>query len=103
MSSQIDPQLPRRAERRSRFVEPSLRPTEDEQFSPRRVRIGIACLILGFAAIYFGGSDALGQSLLIAGGILLAAGMFAFRAFGFASRGGSEDYDIRKLYGTPKT
>ena len=102
-SPQIDPPHGRTAEDRSRFVEPSLRPSEDDQFSPRRVCIGITFLVLGFVGIFFGGSDVLGQSLLIAGSILLVVSMFAFRAFRFTSRGSREDRDDRKLYGTPKT
>jgi hypothetical protein len=86
---------------RAPFVVPGLRPSPDRH-SRRHVYIGIACLVIGFIAIFFGGKDTVGQTLLIAGSILLLTGLFAFRGFRIRVQRDKEDQDIRKLYGTPK-
>ena len=85
----------------ARFVVPGMRPSPDRP-SRRHVYIGVTCLIIGFIGIFFGGGDAVGQALLIAGGIFVLTGLFAFRGFRIRAQRGREDQDIRKLYGTPK-
>jgi drug/metabolite transporter (DMT)-like permease len=85
----------------ARFVVPGLRPSPDRP-SRRHVYIGVACLIIGFTCIFFGGGSAVGQALLIAGSIFVFTSLFAFRGFRFGLRRDREDQDIRKLYGAPK-
>jgi hypothetical protein len=92
-SKQPDDQAP--------FVVPELRPPPDRP-SRRHVCIGVACLVIGFIGIFFGGRDTFGQTLLIAGSILVLIGLFAFRGFRIRVLRDREDQDIRKLYGTPK-
>jgi hypothetical protein len=84
----------------ARFVVPELRPSPDRP-SRRHVYIGVACLVLGFIGIFFGGRGPVGQTLLIAGSILVLTGLFAFRGFRIRVQRDTEDQDIRKLYGTP--
>ena len=84
------------AETPRHFIRPELHPPA-EQPSGRRFFIGVASFVLGFIAIYFGGSDSLGLGLAIAGSLLVLASLFAFRGFGSGARAG-EDRDIRKLY-----
>ena len=86
---------------RAPFVAPGLKPSPD-RLSRRHVYIGVACLVIGFIGIFFGGRDAVGQALLIAGSIFVLTSLFAFRGFRFGVRRDTEDQDIRKLYGTPK-
>jgi hypothetical protein len=92
-SKQPDDQAP--------FVVPGLRPPPDPA-SRRHVYIGLVCLVIGFIGIFFGGRDAIGQTLLIAGSILVLTGFFAFRGFRIRVKRDREDQDIRKLYSTPK-
>jgi hypothetical protein len=83
------------------FIVPGLRPFPDRP-SRRHAYIGVACFVIGFIGIFFGGTDAIGQTLLIAGSILVLTGFFAFRGFRIRVQRDREDQDIRKLYGTPK-
>ena len=83
-------------------MEPSLRPSESDQFSPRRILVGLALLVLGSTCIFFGGTDVVGQTFLISGSVLMVAGLYVFRAFRIGLQRRTEDDDIRKLYGTPK-
>src|SRR5947207_15810409 len=85
----------------TRFVVPGLRPSPDRP-SRRHVYIGVACLIIGFIGIFFGGRGAVGQALLIAGILFVLTSLFAFRGFRLRVQRDREDPDIRKLYGTPK-
>jgi hypothetical protein len=92
---------PKQPDDPARFVVPELRPSPDHP--PRRqVYIGVACCIIGFTCIFFGGGDPFGQASLIAGGIFVLAGLLVFRGFRFRVQRDREDQDIRKLYGTPK-
>ena len=84
-----------------RFVVPELRPSPDRP-SRRHVYIGVACLVIGFIGIFFGGRGPVGQALLIAGSILVLTGLFALRGFRIRVQRDRENQDIRKLYGTPK-
>jgi hypothetical protein len=86
---------------RAPFVIPELRPSPHRP-SRRHVCIGVACLVIGFIGIFFGGRDTLGQTLFIAGSILVLIGLFAFRGFRIRVQRDREGQDIRKLYGTPK-
>ena len=85
----------------ARFVVPELRPSSGRP-SRQHVYIGVACFIIGFIGIFFGGGDAVGQVSLIAGSIFVLTGLFAFRGFRIRVQREKEDQDIRKLYGTPK-
>jgi hypothetical protein len=86
---------------RTSFVVPEMRPSPDRP-SRLRVGVGVVCLVIGFIGIFFGGGDAVGQASLIAGGIFVLAGLFAFRGFRIRVQRGRGGEDIRKLYGTPK-
>jgi len=80
-----------------RIVAPSLRPPAEPP-SQRRVYLGIFCLLLGFTAIFFGGSDGLDLGLAIGGSILVFISLFVFHAFRLDARHHRYDRDIRKLY-----
>ena len=84
-----------------RLVAPELPPPADQP-SGRRFFIGVACLLLGFVAVFFGGSDEIGLGLAISGSLLVLASLIAFRALGFGTGHSGEDRDIRKLYRSHK-
>ena len=84
-----------------RFVAPGTQPPPEPP-SGLRFFIGIACLLLGFVAIFFGGSDSIGLGLAIAGSLLVLASLFAFRSFGFSEHHSGEGRDVRKLYRSHK-
>jgi hypothetical protein len=69
---------PKQQPDKTRFVAPSLLPSP-EQPSPRRLAVGVTLLLVGFVAIFFAGSGALGQMLLIGGSILAIVSLFIFR------------------------
>jgi len=81
---------------RARIVVPDLRPPADPP-GWRRVYTGIACLLLGFTAIFFGGSEGSQLALAISGSILVIASLSLLRAFRLS---GPRDY--RKLYSPPR-
>ena len=85
---------------RAPFVVPELRPSPDRP-SRRHVYIGFACFVIGFIGIFLGGRGTVGQTLLIAGSILVLTGFFAFRGFRIRVQR-DKDQEVRKLYGTPK-
>ena len=97
----MDTPSPKHSEDRTRFVEPSLRPSPEHP-SRRRVYIGITLLVLGFVAIFVGGAGVRGQMLLVVGFALVVASLFTFAAFGFGPQRHKRDDDIRRLHGTNK-
>jgi hypothetical protein len=87
---------------RTHFVEPSLRPSP-QQPSRRRIAIGVAILLIGFVATFFGSSSAFGQALIIGGSILVVASLFLLCPdFPVGRQPERDREDTRKLYGTNK-
>jgi hypothetical protein len=62
---------------RAPFIVPGLRPSADRP-SLRHAYIGVAFLVIGFIGIFSGGTDAIGQALLVAGSILVLMGSLLF-------------------------
>ena len=85
---------------RPSIVAPELQPPAEPP-SQRRVYLGIACLLLGFTAIFFGGSDGVDLGLAIGGSMLVFVSLFVFHAFRLDARHQRYDRDIRKLYRHP--
>jgi hypothetical protein len=86
---------------RTCFVAPGLRPAAEPP-SPRRIAAGVACLVSGFIAVLVGSLVPVLAWLVLAGFMLVLAGLVILRAWGFGTQPHTDDADPRKLYGRSK-
>ncbi len=78
------------------IVEPTLRPVDPASMPPKRQRLGIVFLTLGFVVVVVGGFVAFGELLFVVGSMLILVGLFLLGRFW---RFSEKPHDGRKLYG----